>query len=56
MQKAPFAIFANHVKARYGAEPGFITMNLPRLVGVLKEVGVENPILCANINTIGSRC
>ena len=24
-----FAIFAHHVRARYGAEPGFITMNLP---------------------------
>jgi hypothetical protein len=53
--KEAFAIFANHVKARYGAEPGFITMNLPRLVGVLKEIGVENPIVCSNINKIGFR-
>ncbi len=53
--KDAFAIFANHVKTRYGAEPGFITMNLPRLVGVLKEIGVENPIVCANINKIGFR-
>ena len=26
----PSAIFADHVRERYGAEPGFITMNLPR--------------------------
>ena len=53
--KEAFAIFAAHVKARYGAEPGFITMNMPRLLQVLEEVGVENPIVCANINKIGFR-
>lgn len=53
--KAAFPIFANHVKARYGAEPGFITMNMPRLLDVLEETGVENPIVCANINKIGFR-
>jgi hypothetical protein len=50
-----FAIFANHVKRRYGAEPGFITMNMPRLLDALEQVGVENPIVCANINKIGFR-
>lgn len=50
-----FRIFANHVKARYGAEPGFITMNLPMLLDVLDEVGIDNPIVCANINKIGFR-
>ena len=53
--KEAFSIFANHVKKRYGAEPGFITMNMPRLLDVLEEVGVENPIICANINKIGFR-
>jgi hypothetical protein len=53
--KEAFAIFANHVKRRYNAEPGFITMNMPKLLDVLKEVGVENPIVCANINKIGFR-
>ncbi len=53
--KEAFAIFAAHVKARYGAEPGFITMNMPKLLQVLEEVGVENPIVCANINKIGFR-
>ena len=53
--KEAFRIFAVHVKERYGAEPGFITMNMPRLLDVLEEVGVENPIICANINKIGFR-
>lgn len=53
--KDAFAIFADHVKKRYGAEPGFITMNLPRLLDVLDEVGVENPIVCCNLNKIGFR-
>ena len=53
--KDAFPIFADHVKSRYGAEPGFITMNMPRLLDVLEEVGVENPIICSNINKIGFR-
>jgi hypothetical protein len=53
--KEAFEIFSDHVKTRYNAEPGFITMNLPMLLGVLDEVGIENPIVCANINKIGFR-
>jgi hypothetical protein len=53
--KESFRIFANHVKARYNAEPGFITMNMPKLLDVLDELGIENPIVCANINKIGFR-
>jgi hypothetical protein len=48
-------MFADYVKSRYDAEPGFITMNLPRLLDVLDQVGVDNPIVCANINKIGFR-
>ena len=36
-------------------QPGFITKNLPRLLELLEEVGIENPIVCANINKIGFR-
>lgn len=50
-----FAIFARHVSEQYDAEPGFITMNLPRLLDALDEVGIENPIVCSNINKIGFR-
>jgi hypothetical protein len=50
-----FSIFADHVRKRYNAEPGFITMNLPRLLDDLDRAGVENPIVCSNINKIGFR-
>lgn len=50
-----FPAFSRWVQERYGAEAGFITMNLPLLVDVLERVGVENPIVCANINKIGFR-
>jgi hypothetical protein len=50
-----FRIFGDHVRNRYGAEPGFITMNLPRLLDTLDEAGQVNPIVCANINKLGFR-
>lgn len=50
-----FRIFADHVRKRYNAEPGFITMNLPRLLDDLEKAGVENPIVCSNINKLGFR-
>jgi hypothetical protein len=53
--KDSFRVFAEHVRERYNAEPGFITMNLPMLLDVLDEVGIKNPIVCANINKSGFR-
>jgi hypothetical protein len=53
--KDALPIFARHVKERYDAEPGFITMNMPRLLDMLADVGIENPIVCSNINKIGFR-
>jgi len=50
-----FRIFHDHVRSKYGAEPGFITMNLPRLLDTLDALGIENPVVCANINKIGFR-
>ena len=50
-----FRIFADHVRAKHGAEPGFITMNLPQLLDALDTVGVVNPLVCANINKLGFR-
>jgi hypothetical protein len=47
--------FADHVRERYGAEPGFITMNLPMLLPRLEKLGIERPIICANINKIEFR-
>jgi len=53
--KEALRIFANHIKKRYNAEPGFITMNMPMLLDVLDELGIENPIVCSNINKVGFR-
>jgi len=50
-----FRIFADCVRERYQAEPGFITMNAPALLQRLDKVGIKNPIICANINKIGFR-
>jgi len=50
-----FRIFADHVSSRYNAEPGFITMNMPRLLIALDAVGIENPIVCTSINKLGFR-
>jgi hypothetical protein len=50
-----FRVFHAHVRDRYGAEAGFITMNVPRLLDVLDGLGIDNPIVCANINKIGFR-
>ena len=53
--KDSFRIFHDYVREKYDAEPGFITMNLPMLLDTLDEVGIQNPIVCANINKIGFR-
>jgi hypothetical protein len=51
----PFRVFADHVRHRYGAEPGFITMNLPLLLESLDRIGIDNPIVCANFNKLAFR-
>ena len=50
-----FTIIHDHVRKKYDAEPGYITMNMPRLYQALTSVGIENPIICSNINKIGFR-
>ena len=50
-----FRYFADHVRGKYGAEPGFITMNMPMLLPVLDKAGIKNPIICTNLNKIGFR-
>jgi hypothetical protein len=47
--------FHDHVREKYGADPGFITMNTPKLLDVLESLGIDNPIVCSNINKIGFR-
>lgn len=51
--KQLFAEFAGYVRERYGVEPGFVTMNLPALVKLLKECGIANPVVCSSINKAG---
>jgi hypothetical protein len=46
----PFSAFADYVKTRYGAQPGFVTMNLPRAAEHLRRCGVDNPVICSAIN------
>ncbi len=50
-----FRIFHDHIQEKYGAEPAYITMNMPMLLDVLEGQGVERPIICSNINKIGFR-
>ena len=50
-----FASFAAYVKRRYDADAGFFTMNLPKLLEALNSAGVQNPIVCANVNKAGFR-
>jgi hypothetical protein len=50
-----FAEFHKYVRERYGAEAAFITMNTPALLDVLEKLGIENPIVCSNINKIAFR-
>ncbi|CUH82322.1 hypothetical protein [Tropicibacter naphthalenivorans] len=48
--------FAEGVKRRLGAEPGFITMNHPQAVDVLtNKIGLDRPWVCANYNLAGFR-
>ena len=51
--KEVFTSFANHIRDNYGAEPGFVTLNLPRLVEFLHDCGIDNPIVCSAINKAG---
>lgn len=50
-----FRLFDAHVRARYGAEAGYMTMNMPRLLPVLDRLGIDNPIVCTAINKRGFR-
>lgn len=50
-----FRIFADHVRSKYNAEPGFFSMNLPMILPALHSAGIENPIVCANVNKLAFR-
>jgi hypothetical protein len=48
-----FLGFCDYISGKYHAQPGFISMNQPKLVESLLEWGVENPIVCSSINKAG---
>jgi len=50
-----FKEYDAYIRKKYGAEPGYITMNLPALLDALNSVGIENPIISSSINKIGFR-
>ena len=50
-----FVHYVEYIKKKYNAEPGFITMNLPRMVDMCERLGINNPVICSSINKIGFR-
>ena len=48
-----FAAFQSHIKNRHGVDAGFNTMNLPAMVEILEQAGIENPLVCSAINQSG---
>jgi len=53
--KEVFKAFHDYIIKKYHAEPGFITMNMPMLLSVCEEIGIDNPIICTSINKAGFR-
>lgn len=47
--------FHDYILKKYDAEPGFITMNMPRLLDALESVGINNPIICFSMNKVNFR-
>jgi hypothetical protein len=51
--KEVFVSFAEYVREKYDVEPGFVSLNLPKLVDFLLDCGIENPVVCSAINKAG---
>jgi hypothetical protein len=47
--------FHDYIKIKYNAEPGFITMNMPKLLDTLESAGIKNPIICFSMNKVNFR-
>ena len=47
--------YHDYIIKKYNAEPGYITMNMPKLLDMLESVGIKNPIVCSSINVDGFR-
>ncbi len=47
--------YHEYIIKKHNAEPGYITMNMPKLLEMLESVGIQNPIICSSINIDGFR-
>ena len=47
--------FHDYIIKKYDAEPGFITMNMPKLLDTLESAGINNPIICFSMNKVNFR-
>jgi hypothetical protein len=45
--------YCEHIERKFGAVPGFLTMNVPRLAEYLESCGIQNAVLCGAVNKIG---
>jgi hypothetical protein len=48
-----FVAYARHIRNKYNAAPGFLTMNVPRLAAFLESSGVEESVICGSVNKLG---
>lgn len=51
--KDVFQGYCDHIRKKYHAIPGFITLNLPFLMNKLKEWDIEEVAICSSINKKG---
>jgi hypothetical protein len=51
--KDPFVFYDEYIRTRYGALPGFGTLNLAKLVAWLDHCGLKEPLVMAPFNAAG---
>ena len=51
--KEVFVEYCKHIRKKYKAIPGFISVNLPLLIRKLKEWDIEEVVICTSYNKIG---
>jgi hypothetical protein len=51
--KVLFLEYAEYIRKKYNVLPGFLTMNLPFLLNLFNEWGLEEVVICSSINKIG---
>ncbi len=51
--KDPLLFYDAYIRERYGAEPGYGTLNLAKLAGFLVKIGLKDPLVMAPFNASG---